>query len=413
MNYKDVETNQIEILKRIYQSEQPVKSVQADGILPIIKECSEDVAAIALGNFGMRLRTFSLEIDLSHPDLASIYHGQLVGHQPGTLSRDGADLLRIAGFPIQVSSHCESYLRKFVSKTDYFAELDRVIDSPFNNCLHVRFLPNRVDRDSVRRIKRCQEVGLGQLYSKGISFWEQLPNDFSDYYRGQNRFQKDIDEGRARMSYFLKHGLRSMSDTIEKSVLELETTSKMEMQYSFNRVGLTNAAIILAKLVGYEYAVGECFASKSKSDLTNSMAYAVPEQFPQYDFFDDEFDSVNEGAFRANKIEYSPRVYTFEEMRDQASEAMLDLVNYLESFPEANNKSIFDHYRVLVPSLAYPNKFQKEPFHFKLPDGQRIEVENLQEAQKALDICLLKQKCIAGVLLGERNGDHFFLSYWI
>ena len=57
--------------------------------------------------------------------------------------------------------------------------------------------------------------------------------------------------------------------------------------------------------------------------------------------------------------QYEPKVYPYHELKSVASDDVLRTIKTLESFPEANNKPIFDHFGVIVPSIAYKHKMFK------------------------------------------------------
>ena len=90
---------------------------------------------------------------------------------------------------------------------------------------------------------------------------------------------------------------------------------------------------------------------------------------------------------------------------------MKELVEFLESFPEASGHPLFDHYRVLVPGLDYPNINQAKPAYRKA-SGEAVEFMNAEAAQYDFDRYLVENGHVPAILLGERDGDHYFISYW-
>jgi hypothetical protein len=406
MNYTEVELQQKEILKRVYDSEECQFTEDVTGVLKTIRAYNEEEAVYAMGDFGRRLRDFADIIDLKHPDLARIYSGQLVGEKEGTFSKDACDLLKLAAYGKAwgLSQNVLENLKRVISKSEHYSTLSRAIDTPFLNQLHVRFLLGRLSRDQVRGSKRMQPVGLGNLYRKGSPFWDQHPTSFESYYRNANRFQRDIDEGESRKAHFLNHRLTSMGAEIQRGIDDLKSKAAAEQYHGFNKISLATAAIILGKMCNYQ------FVRESNNLPDNAIAYARPNVYPNYDFFDNSF--TNEGSFLFNKIEYTPRIYTMNELQEMTSDENRKLVDYLDSFPALGAKPIFDYYRVLVPGLNYPNSFQKPPFHFKNPDGTVVEFDTIELAQIALDRTLLKEKVVPAIILGELDGDHYFIGYW-
>lgn len=415
MNYADVEAQQKEIFHRLLTvKDANVEYTNPTGILTTILEHKGEEAAYAMGDFGYRLRRFAGSINLIHPDLKNVYDGQLVGMEEGKFSRDAHDMLRLAAFghSAGISQNVLDNLKRVIKQSEHYPTLNRVIDHPSDNQLHVRFLGEREHRDQARRSKRKQVIGLGTLYKKGAEFWNSHPSDFTSYYRYANRHQRDIDEAEERKRHFDQHGLTAMGAMIQQDIDELNRMSKSDQYLGFNKISLVSASIILGKMVGYEFGVAPSDVSCYGLQGGNVMAYARPDVFGEYDFFSGEF--TNENHFGYNKLEYYPRAYTLAEVENQLpSEQLSRMVDYLETLPELGNYAAFDHYRVLVPGLNYPNCSTASGYNFKMPNGHTHFFETIDDAQEALDFAILRAKAAVGVLLGERDGDHYFISYWM
>jgi hypothetical protein len=409
MTHKDVELQQAEILGRINSSKKLEGVTEVAGVLKSIRSYTEEEAKYAMGDFGVRLRSFSRQIDLGHPDLRHIYEGSLTEEVEGTFGRDAADLLKLAAYGKAwgLSQNVLENLKRVISKHDKYAVLNRAISDPSDNQLHVRFVEDKGRRTEIRQTKKMQPVGLGSLYKKGSPIWEAAPDDFQQFHRHAIKYQKDIDEASQRKAHFESHGLTSMAAEIEKSIGEMKAKSWSGMYYGFNKISLVIAAITLGKMCGYKFKEDRQYGH---FDAPHVMAYAQPTMFKEYKFFGDKFDS--QAAVWFDKIEYMPRIYTYEELKFRGSVKMSELIDLLEEYPELGGKPLFDHYRVLVPGLNYPNHFQTPPFRFKKPDGTMAEYDTIQQSQIDLDMTLLESKAVVGVLLGERDGDHYFVSYW-
>jgi hypothetical protein len=359
-----------------------------------------------MGEFGSKLKLFSELIDLTHPDLKEIYDGQLVGDEVG-FSRDACDVLKLAAFGSEsgLSENVLENLRRVITKNPYYQTISQWIDSPVSNQLHVRFVRDAGLRASIRRSKRHQVIGLSTLYKKGTTYWDLADDSFKMFFRNGSTYQRDIDEALGRKAHFVQYGLSSMAAEIQASIDEMTLKSRLNTYMGFNKISLSLAAIIVGKQCGYEFSEEGNYLSNSR----NAIAYAKPSAFKDYAFFDDH---LREDSFWHDKLEYYPRAHTFEELRPMASQEIVKLVEFLEAYPEIGGKPLFDHYRVLIPGLNYPNTFQSEPFHFKKKDGSVAEFASIQETQLELDKSLLREKAVIGILLGERDGDHYFISYW-
>lgn len=400
MNYTDVEARQEAALKSIYDCDQQPEISDATGILEDVRKYSDWTVQAALGDFGLLLKTFSTQIDLSHPDLRNLFDGQLTSDTEGTFNSDARSVLQLGthafqkGMPNNVLEH----MRKLITKADYFKAIGQCVDSPFENCLHVRFVPERSGRDRIRLSKRMQNISLSSLYKKGSTFWHQQSDTFDWYVRGHNRFERDITEAETRMRHFSDFGLTSMVEAIKKSVDELNVKAKGEMYYGFNRISLVTASVVLGKMLNFDFV--ETY--KPLCSLPECMAYTDRDNF-SYKFSTEE---------RYQKWEYLPRAYTYEEYERFAPASMVKLVDFLEAFPATGGKPLFDHYRVLVPSFNYPCMYQPDPGYLD-PSGEMVTFGTTEDAQKMLELTLLREKHTVAVLLGERDGDHYFISHWM
>ena len=400
MNYKDVEARQEAILKSIYDCGEQPETSKIGGILEDVRRFSDYTVQAALGDFGLLLKNFSTQIDLSHPDLRNLFDGQLDSGAEGSFNMDAKALLKLGVYAFQqgIPQNVTDYLKKLLSKADYFKTIGPCIDSPFDNCLHVRFVPERSGRDRIRLSKRMQTISLSSLYKKGAKFWGQQPDAFDWYVRNNNRFERDIREAEERIRHFSEFGLTSMVEAIKKTVGELTLKAKGEMYYGFNRISLVTASVILGKMMRFEFVE------------TYKPMYSLPEciAFADRDMFEWKFSAED----RYEKWEYLPRAYTYEEYERFAPESMVKLVDFLEAFPETGGKPLFDHYRVLVPSFNYPNIFRPDAA-YKDTFGELVTFRTAEEAQRMLELTLLREKHTVAVLLGERDGDHYFISYFV
>jgi hypothetical protein len=313
-------------------------------------------------------------------------------------------MLKLAAFGKAwiMSQNVLENLKRVITKHKSYAVLSQAIDDPAENLLHVRFLPMRSMRDLVRSRKRMQPISTDLLYKRGYTFWNSEPSDFSCYARGMSLYQSDIEEAVSRHKHFSDLGLDQMANEIKKSIDQLEETAKTSQYFGFNKISLTSAAVILAKQSGYNYYA-------SRPDSFDSDKIIVDTENFKYRFFANGglFDDSHVGA-----LEFSPRIYTYTELEPYVSTEISKLIDYLEQFPEAQGHPLFDHYRVLVPGTDYPQMSQNPPFNFRLPDGNLFSCAQWQKTQMRLDAELLHQKEIVGILIGEKDGDCYFISYF-
>jgi hypothetical protein len=410
----DIEKCQLQFLEKIYEQNQNAPSKELTGILKNILNYSSTEIRYAMGEFGIRLNAFSSSIDRQdpHPDLFAIYDGELVSDLDGSFSRDASDMLRLASYGNQwgVSSSVMENLRRIINKHKSFDMLSSVINNPSENSLHVRFVSNRKERDLIRLNKRMQSVSTEILYKRGFQFWISEPVDFSGYCRGMSLYQSDLDEAKSRHKHFYDLGLKSMAGEIQRSIDKLEDLAKNTQYYGFNKIALTSASVILAKQSGYLYF------PRSPESFDSDKIIIQTDCF-KYRFFAHE-DSLFDDSHVGN-LEFSPRIYTYHEMQPYASPEIQKVIDHLEEFPEIGGHSLFDHYRVLVAGLNYPEVDKKvatgvkvSPFKFRLPNETVFMCSQKEKGQMRLDAELVQQKEVAAILLGEKDGDCYFISYF-
>lgn len=366
MNDSDViiKLDQVNILKKLFHSDfEPHKFKELNGIIKDILGFKQNEIENVLGTLGLKIFDFSnvLDIEKPHPDIFNIYEGQLIGDLDGTFSRQATDLLKISSFAKDnnVSLEIRENLKLLILNHDFYATLSKYIDSPFSNLLHVRFVSDDHNRKLIRSEKNVQRIILESDYRN------LCPEDFKSYVRHEDLYDKDLQEAIKKKEHLCKFNLIEMSKEVEKYIEEIKIKIEKEQYFGFNKISLIDAATILANMFELPY------------DIQHNRFAASHKYKIDLDVDSTEF------------LEYIPSIYPFEKLRESSSSDVIEVVNHLDNFPEIGGKPLFDHYRVLLPS-----------FDYKLP------------SPLSTDILLIKNKKFIGILLGERDGEHYFISYW-
>jgi hypothetical protein len=116
--------------------------------------------------------------------------------------------------------------------------------------------------------------------------------------------------------------------------------------------------------------------------MTTAKGRNIPKIFQTENLLDD------------TTIYYAPKAYTFDEVKQFASPDMIRLFDFLEAFPECGSKPIFDQFRVVVPSFT------------------RVSPDKRGSYNDTADKKILKDKSAISVIVGERDGTHYFIGYW-
>jgi hypothetical protein len=322
-----IEIQQSEFLKQIYEIKEVKKKPDTSGILKDVRYYSDEDLGLALGPVGVKLKSFSNEIDLDHPDLPNLFNGELVGCEKGTFSKQALDDLNIYFLTkrsnLGISQTLIKDLCQSVKKNSLYEDF---VARP-NNHIHVRIVASKEKREYLRSRKFIQTIY--QSTDFGVSL--------RDYCRNNFLYEKEIEEIKEKANHFKDHGLKGMAAEIEKSIQRLNDISARDNHYGFNKIEIYNTVHPLARLMNIS--------------MSN---------------------------------DYVARAYPYHQLKSIASKEMESVFLRLESFPEALDKPIFDHYRIVFISPS---------------DQNTSDVDSL--------------KSNIGVFLGEKDGEHFFISYWM
>lgn len=383
MNYEKIFAQQEEFYKRIYDSSYDINFLNSKKYFwrQIEKYLYQNNEY--LGNLGKKIKKFIESIDLNHPELEDFYNKNFINKE-NDFGKIILDYLKICC--LIVSNTNSNYIIKnfieFFSKDFNYQKLEKIIDSPLNNQLNVRFLKNKQDRESVRSTKKQQSISIDN-YS-----WADLPDDFLDYARYQNSYNKNIEEALEVKKNFLNHGLKFMADEIDKNIEEIKKEIDKNNNFGFNKISITFAAKLAAKMSGFVLNDSQEISIKFSENLQN---------------------------FTNNNFLIDSKIYTIKELKENIPSSIIKVVEYLECFPDTNNKPVFDHFRVVIPCIKIPQEKTSLCSYFDYKDchGNIFQLFDLDEYQKLINLDLIYNKKILGVLLGERDGEHFFINYFI
>ena len=382
-----------EFQRRIRQNSFP-KIIQIPPLLTEIKNCDLDSLELCFGKFGLDLKKFIENIDLLHPDVQSIFDGIL--SDDNDFSKDFIELINLSKLAKQNNLN---KVLPLLSK-DYFKNLlpkslIKKIESPSR--LYLRMLKDSSDRNKLRQNKKMQNIDLQGVYSKGNYFWDSQPSSFSKFLRFDDSYLEDLEEAQKKAKRYKELGCISLEQEINKSIESFKELFK-DNHFGFNRITITNAAIILAKSLGFK------FTSQEKVNNFGSIRLESEIKINK-NFFEGINFSIDENFF-----DYQPRIYPIHDFMHIASEDTKTSISHLESFPEAFGKPIFDHFGVIVPSISL-NKDENGFYNF-IFKGMHYSFEDKDEAEKKIDLILIKNEYIPSIIVGDKDGKCYFLSYF-
>jgi hypothetical protein len=410
-----------EFLRRLDRHEPPLQP-SVPLILTRILECDEEILEFSLGQFGQKLRRFADKVDFSHPEIISIFGGILADDQD--FSKECLELLILAQYARDNQlTKIIPLLGKTAVKETLSSNVIKKID-PHQNRMYVRLLKNPWEREEIRLTKRMQIIDLQGLYSKGEEIWNAQPDSFSKFLRFDTAYQADLKVAEQKAATYEELGCTSLADEIKKTIATFREHME-HSHYGFNRITMTNATIILAKSLGFTYTPAQEISGGFVGSYKTEAKITVNRKFfGKYNFDPEQIIELNPivSEFARSPVftvkdcgpyQYQPRVYPLHDFWDLASEELQDIIKMLENFPDAGGKPIFDHFGVIVPSVALPQQAPKgNVFIFLDEKGMTKAFTSKEDAEKDLDSILIKNEYLTPIVIGEKDGKCYFLTYF-
>ena len=371
--------------------------------LSLIHDTSERLFRFGFGDFGVSLHRAVKSLDLTHPEVASVFDG--VFAREDEFNSSLVQIMSIVQYAMDSEldllfpSLGEAFMRDRFDKG-----VAKKIDKRNCNKCHVRLLRDEEERERIRLSKKMQVIDLQGVYKKGNEIWNAQPEDFMSFLRFDSAYDGEIRKAERKMRRYQEIGCSTLAEEIGRNIQNFVETME-QTYYGFNRITMTNAAIVLAKMHGFVFTPSSSINAGGYQTQTDPQIHVERDFFSDYNF-DPTFVILGSSYNGVYKHLYEPKVYPFHELRHLASGRTMEVIDRLENFPEANGKPIFDHYGVIVPSIQYKLNY--------INDGDGI-IQNFiesHEASRTLDKILIEKKIIYPVIVGERDGKCFFICHW-
>lgn len=405
-----------EFLQRLSKHNPPiVKSTPL--ILTHILEYDEEILEFALGKIGQKLRLFADKVDFSHPEIITVFDGILADDQE--FSKDCLEILLLAKFAKE--HHLIKILPligKIITKDSILKNTIKKIDVPQYNRMNIRFLKDPIEREEIRLTKKMQTIDLQILFGKeekGEEVWITQPDSFNKFLRFDTAYQDDLNFAEKKALRYEELGCNILAQEIRKSI-EIFNEHIEQSHYGFNRITMTNAAVILAKSMGFNYSRAENGSQITVNRKFFGKYNLDPDQKLEFNPYVSEVAGVP--IFNVKQSDdffvYQPRVYPLHELWDLAGTEIRDVISLLENFPDAGGKPIFDHFGVIVPGITpLKNKKSSDEEYTFLDENGIIRIfSSYKSAAKDLDVTLIKGNYIHPILIGEKDNKCYFLNYF-
>jgi len=366
----------------------------------------DEIIRSGLGDVGLKLKNFLLQVDLSHPEIANVFDGILADNQDFSLYC--RELLSLADFAHRDNLYLVvPYLNQFLYK-EHKSSI-RKIDAPSANRVNVRFLKDPDEREQIRCSKKMQIIDLQGIYKKGKSFWDSQPNNFARFLRFDTGYQDELKKAEKKAKRYDELGCTSLADEVRKT-MELFREHTECNYFGFNRITMTTASIILAKSLGYGYFEDN---SGDKIVINRKIFYNFnPESPIEYNPYVSLASGNNAFTDKPQTpYDYEPRVYPYHEFSSIASEETRNIICHLENFPDVGDKPIFDHFGVIVPGVEFPLR-KSQSITFLDKAGIIRSFIDRESSLKELDGILVQDKDIYPIIIGEKDGKCYFIAYF-
>ena len=402
---------------RLNNSQNSNKYFYAPILLQKIKEFNEELIEFALGDIGKNLKFFVDKIDINHPESLCFFDN--IVENDNLFSQDCLELLNLGKLakdnnlvtliPLMKEVFCKKYISNNIVKK---------FGSPYNNRLQVRLISSKSERELLRMTKKMQIINYNIDCEED---WKNNVDNFDKFLRFEKSYEYDLDLAEKKLKKYEDIGCISLAAEIQKSI-DIFLKSKEQSYYGFNKISIAEVAVILAKSLKYNFHSNFCNFVNLQYKLSGNILVRR-DFFNCYNFDPEkqlEFSSfISQAAGypifitkqNLEAFHYEPRVYPLYELKDIISEQTAKIIDTLENFPDVGNKPIFDHFLVVVPGVAFPplkNKF----YSFLDEQGINHSYQLKEDAVKHLDKILIKGRYFYPILIGERDGKCYFISYF-
>ena len=398
---------QNEFLKRLHSNSTTNQPQTAPMALRLIHETNSSLMEFAFDSFGKILDKFIKSLDLDHPDIGFVFDGSFAD---GTdFSKRIIEFISLAQYAYDNDlKHIFPILGKLFVKESFDKNILKKMDTTNYNKCHVRLIRDPSEREEIRITKKMQIIDLQNVYKKGNEFWTTQPDCFTNFLRFDFAYCHEISKAEKKMRRYQELECITLAAEIGKSIQTFRDNME-QAYYGFNRITMTNVAIILAKFLGYTFVPSQHINCGGFVNTIDPKIY-VDKSFFENCNFDPTSAFLLEStssAYSNIKYAYEPKVYPFSELKSIAPESVMEIISTLDNFPDANGKPIFDHYGIIVPSIQYKLNYINDECNMIQNFSNSID------SSKALDKILIKGKHIHPIIIGEKDGKCFFICHWM
>lgn len=298
-----------------------------------------------------------------------------------------------------IQNYLNSYvdsLFKEINLTNY----SKFISSPFISCILDKNL-----RENIRLNQKL--VKNACLPSQEIN----KENNFNNYHRFSKIHEEEINQCLNSEKVANQYNLPGITNSLNNYKTKL-IKSQEKTHYSFRIISHKQCIYILQRLMGLtennNYYPKNYFTEKNTfwfkpSDIVDSLS----KRDKEHALFQLKSGEIKVWSFSA-------RCYRLHELINTTiNENTKNILHLCDNHPDTNGKPIFDNYHVLVPTIYYPsNMFLCNNFWMTKTDKGIQYHEDSNDCLKTIDTFLIRTGSLLPIILGEFNGEYYFISYY-
>jgi hypothetical protein len=381
----DTDTFRQNILNKIFQvsniKSQTESFHEISNFLSLVANTEdEEVCNLAFGDLGTKLYELVSELDYEHPEIRFGNFLSSIDEKQISNMCDYLKLCKLAKF--NELSHIISIFSSNITKSicDVKSELGLLK----NRQSLVRLFKRPEFRNSLRKLKKFLDKKIYELWNCNI--------EFSRFVRFDNFYQTELIETKNKIDYYNALGMNLLAKEMQESITQRE--DETVDYYGFQRTTIANCIVALAKSHNYYL------------DSKNSKTIIKIPASKLYDFEGRRNESTHS---RINDFDYMPVIIPLHEI--DMTESMRKVIGHLDTFPEADNKPVFDNFFIISCGPKFP-RTNTDPLVIFDKNGIKSTFSDKLEAKKHLELTLIKEQCLTPVLLGEKDGKCYFICFW-
>jgi len=346
----------------------------------------EKVVGDTFGESGKKMKLFAEMADIDHPDLF-VHVSKRIPDE--SISQACSEFLNVSNYANKenFSLVIPTVIYNVASKMLASSSQIKFMDDPTKTNCSLRFLKNKEDRHNVRQKKSTSSFSSLGVFDGNL-------NSLGGYVRNNKLNELDILKAKEKMTRYRKSNCSFLAREVGNSIEAFKQIT-VNRYYGFCPIKAIQAAAILSNVHGF---------SVSGSLPVVAMVTVKKSQF--YKFHKN---------MEVNEVDCLARVYPLHDIQLMPSDNFKEVIKKLENWPEANDKPIFDHFLVLVPSIDVRqafNSYDKSPFEVISYDGEPCVLDTHDDVQRFVDFELIKNKIVRPILLGEKDGECYFVCHW-